>query len=267
MAADLILTNGVVHTVDAARSVREAVAVADGRIVAVGSASEVAELAGPGDADRRRRGRHGAARLPGRALPPGDGRVRAARCATCSRAAARRSTCGASREYARGQPRPRMGAGRRLVDERFPRRHPHPPAAGRGRGRPAGGAHQPRLARSLGQHPRAGAGRNRPRHARPGGGRIERDEHGEPVGMLQERRCGWCSSLAPEPDADQRAAGRARAQEYYHRLGITACQDAEVEARLPGGLRAAGAGRRADPAGSCQPGLGADPATTRSWTS
>ena len=48
MAADLILTNGVVHTVDAARSVREAVAVADGRIVAVGSASEVAELAGPG---------------------------------------------------------------------------------------------------------------------------------------------------------------------------------------------------------------------------
>ena len=47
MAADLILTNGVVHTVDAARSMHEAVAVTDGRIVAVGSASEVAELAGP----------------------------------------------------------------------------------------------------------------------------------------------------------------------------------------------------------------------------
>ena len=48
MAADLILTNGVVHTVDAARTVREAVAVTDGRILAVGSAAEIAELAGPG---------------------------------------------------------------------------------------------------------------------------------------------------------------------------------------------------------------------------
>ncbi len=36
-------------------------------------------------------------------------------------------------------------------------------------------------------------------------------------------------SLAPGPDADQRAAGVLGAQEYYHRLGITACQDAEVK--------------------------------------
>ena len=48
MTADLILTNGVVHTVDAARSVREAMAVTDGRILAVGSVAEIAELAGPG---------------------------------------------------------------------------------------------------------------------------------------------------------------------------------------------------------------------------
>ena len=47
MAADLILTNGVVYTVDAARSRHEAVAVAGGRIVAVGTAAEVGELAGP----------------------------------------------------------------------------------------------------------------------------------------------------------------------------------------------------------------------------
>ena len=47
MAADLILTNGIVYTVDAARSRHEAVAVADGRIVAVGTAAEVGELAGP----------------------------------------------------------------------------------------------------------------------------------------------------------------------------------------------------------------------------
>ena len=47
MAPDLILTNGVVYTVDASRSRHEAVAVSDGRIVAVGTAAEVGELAGP----------------------------------------------------------------------------------------------------------------------------------------------------------------------------------------------------------------------------
>lgn len=47
MAADMILTNGVVYTVDAARSRHEAVAVSGGRIAAVGTAAEVGALAGP----------------------------------------------------------------------------------------------------------------------------------------------------------------------------------------------------------------------------
>jgi predicted amidohydrolase YtcJ len=63
----------------------------------------------------------------------------------------------------------------------------------------------------------------------PAGGRIERDEHGEPVGMLQEQAMWLVLSLAPGPDADQRAAGVLGAQEYYHQLGITACQDADVK--------------------------------------
>ena len=47
MQADLVLTNGVVYTVDARRSRHEALAVKDGRIVALGSASEAAEWCGP----------------------------------------------------------------------------------------------------------------------------------------------------------------------------------------------------------------------------
>jgi hypothetical protein len=47
MQADLVLTNGVVYTVDARRSRHEALAVGDGRIVALGSAAEAAEWAGP----------------------------------------------------------------------------------------------------------------------------------------------------------------------------------------------------------------------------
>ena len=46
--ADLIFTNGVVHTVDASNSLAEAVAVSDGRILAVGSNTSVAATAGPG---------------------------------------------------------------------------------------------------------------------------------------------------------------------------------------------------------------------------
>ena len=45
--ADLILTNGVVYTVDAGRSRHAAVALRDGRVAAVGSAPEVAALRGP----------------------------------------------------------------------------------------------------------------------------------------------------------------------------------------------------------------------------
>jgi len=47
MVADLILTNGHVYTVDAARSRHEAVAIAAGRVVALGSAAEIAALRGP----------------------------------------------------------------------------------------------------------------------------------------------------------------------------------------------------------------------------
>ncbi len=47
MHADLILTNAHVYAVDAARSHHEAVAVAGGRILAVGSAADVAALRGP----------------------------------------------------------------------------------------------------------------------------------------------------------------------------------------------------------------------------
>ena len=47
MQADLILTNGIVYTVDARRSRHEAVAIKDGRIVAVGDDALVAECRGP----------------------------------------------------------------------------------------------------------------------------------------------------------------------------------------------------------------------------
>ena len=46
LAADLLLINGRVLTMDAHDSVTQAIAVRDGKIVAVGSTAEVAPLAG-----------------------------------------------------------------------------------------------------------------------------------------------------------------------------------------------------------------------------
>ena len=45
--ADIVLTGGQVHTVDAVRSTAAAVAVRDGRIVAVGAAREIERHVGP----------------------------------------------------------------------------------------------------------------------------------------------------------------------------------------------------------------------------
>src|SRR5262245_23506593 len=45
--ADLVLLNGRIYTVDAAKPWAEAIAVRDSRIVAVGTAAEVRPLAGP----------------------------------------------------------------------------------------------------------------------------------------------------------------------------------------------------------------------------
>ena len=68
---DLILKNGVILTLDARQPRAEAIAIAGGRILAVGSNDEVATLAGARDArcGSRRQDRH--ARLHRRAQPPG----------------------------------------------------------------------------------------------------------------------------------------------------------------------------------------------------
>jgi predicted amidohydrolase YtcJ len=66
--------------------------------------------------------------------------------------------------------------------------------------------------------------------ADPPGGRIERDPEGEPLGTLQEQAMHLVLDRAPAPTHAERVAGIRAGQAYYHRLGITACQDALVDA-------------------------------------
>jgi hypothetical protein len=227
VAVDLILTNGVVHTVDAARSVHQAVAVADGRVAAVGSAADVAQLAGPATRVVDVEG--------GMVLPA----FQDAHCHLGSAGYARtlcdlHESRGADehlqrvRDYARAHAERPWIVGGGWLSSDFP----------------GGIATRQELDAAVPDRPAvlttsdvhgawvntraleaAGIGADTPD---PPGGRIERDEHGEPVGMLQEQAMHLVLDLAPKPGTAERAAGLRIAQEYYLGLGITACQDATV---------------------------------------
>jgi len=66
----------------------------------------------------------------------------------------------------------------------------------------------------------------------PEGGRIERDEKGEPTGTLRETAMHIIQKLIPERSRQDYAAGLRRGQELANRLGITSIQDAWVNMEL-----------------------------------
>ena len=72
---------------------------------------------------------------------------------------------------------------------------------------------------------RAGITRDTPD---PDDGRIERDEHGEPIGTLQEGAMTLVSRLVPSPSEADYDRALDAAQHYLFSLGITGWQDAIV---------------------------------------
>ena len=64
----------------------------------------------------------------------------------------------------------------------------------------------------------------------PADGRIERDERGEPSGTLHEGAQSLVERHAPPPTEAELAAGLVAGQRYLHSVGITAWQDAIVDA-------------------------------------
>jgi predicted amidohydrolase YtcJ len=62
----------------------------------------------------------------------------------------------------------------------------------------------------------------------PADGRIERDERGEPSGTLHEGAADLVGRFAPDPTPDDVDEGLRKGQEYLHSLGITGWQDAIV---------------------------------------
>ncbi len=62
----------------------------------------------------------------------------------------------------------------------------------------------------------------------PSGGRIERDAAGWPQGTLHEHAMDLVRDLIPRTTQEEWEAGVLRAQAEYHRVGITAWQDASI---------------------------------------
>ncbi|HEU4526317.1 MAG TPA: amidohydrolase [Actinomycetota bacterium] len=231
-SADLVLVNGAVYTVDAARRWARGVAVRDGRIVAVGTDDDIRDLVGSRTEIVDLRGR---LLLPGfqdaHVHPPAAG-VDMLECDLhdLSDLDGYRARI---REYAEAHPDLEwiLGGGwsmdvfpggtptKDLLDDIVPERPVYLP------NRDGHGAWVNSEALKL-----ARVTRDTPD---PRDGRIERDQLGEPSGTLHEGAMQLVAEHAPEPTPGEWEQGLIAAQAYLHSLGITAWQDAIVGGPYP----------------------------------
>lgn len=230
--ADLVFVNGAVYTVDAARRWANAVAVADGAIVAVGSDAEIRKLAGR---DTEVVDLEGRMLLPGfqdaHAHPPASG-LDLLRCNLSeeySLAAYERVVAG----YAAANPNEDWIAGSGWSMDVFAGGNPPKEALDRVvPDRPV--RLWSRDGHSVWVNSRAlaiaGVTSDTPD---PSDGWIVRAERGEPAGALHEGACDLVEKHVPEPSAEDWLEGLRAAQTYLHSLGITAWQDAIVGGHYP----------------------------------
>jgi predicted amidohydrolase YtcJ len=226
-AADFVLVNGAVHTVDPTLPHASALAIRGGRIAAVGAEEDVRDLVGPSTETLDLKGR---TVVPGfqdaHAHPAGAG-VERSKCdltdlhgrdAYLERIAA----------YASAHPDAEwiVGGGwamdvfpggiptKDLLDSIVPDRPVFLPS----RDHHSGWVNSKALEI-------AGIDAET---ADPSDGRIERDANGEPVGALQEGAMDLVQRVVPDVTVEEIAAGILDAQRYLHSLGITAWQEAIV---------------------------------------
>jgi predicted amidohydrolase YtcJ len=223
--ADLVLQGGVVHTIDADRSTAQAVAVRNGDIVLVGTDAEVRELVGPKTEQIA---------LEGRMLLPGfqDAHIHA------STGGLERIRCDLSGVH-------EVDAYLDLV-RRYAEAHADTPwILGGGWALdvfPNGIPTREMLDHVV--HDRPVFLSNRDHHGAwvnskalelagvtaqtddPPDGRIERDEHGDPVGTLQEGAMHVVERIVPKPTLGEQRGAILEAERHLFSLGITGWQEA-----------------------------------------
>lgn len=226
MYADLVFTGGPVFTADTVRSRTDAVAVLNGRIVAVGS-PQVAELIGPSTE---------VVDLAGRLLIPGfqdahihpvGGGMELLRCNLAdSHDVSEYEAVIAG--YAADHPDEEWILGGGWAMAAFPGGTPTAAALDRlVPDRPVFLPNRDHHSAWVNSVALAAAGITRDTPD-PEDGRIERDADGNPSGVLHEGAMSLVEGLIPEPTTEEIVEGLLAGQAYLHSLGITGWQDAII---------------------------------------
>jgi predicted amidohydrolase YtcJ len=228
--ADLAVRGGRVFTADRSNPWAEVVAVRDGRIVAVGSASQVESLLGPGTRVVEARGGLVAPSFQDSHVHP-DGGGLAMKYCSLHDLHGEAAYLAAIRSYVEAHPDAQwiVGDGWTLSD--FAGGTPHrslldsvvPERPAYVENRDGHGAWVNSKALEL-----AGIDASTPD---PVDGRIEREPDGAPFGMLHEGAMHLVLSLVPPPTDEELLVALLAAQAHLHALGITAWQDAHVSPR------------------------------------
>jgi predicted amidohydrolase YtcJ len=226
--ADLVLTGGRVATMDAARRFVSAVAVRDGRIVAVGPDATVAEHIGPSTRVIALRGRTVTPGFQDAHVHPVGGGLDMQRCdlhgsLTASEFLESIAT------YARSHPAEAWIRGGGWYMAAFERGAPRREELDRiVPDRPV--MLSSRDGHSVWVNSRAleiaGIGSATPD---PSDGRIERDPDGSPSGTLHEGAIDLVEQFQPDDTPSELEEGLRIGQRHLHSLGITAWQDAIIE--------------------------------------
>lgn len=221
--ADLLFTNGRVHTMDTARRQSTAVAVTAGRVTALGAAATAARGPTTDVID-----------LAGRALFPGfiDAHIHPAvaglesQQADLSTAATVRECLDIIGVYARAHPDREWitggGWSMELFDGGTPSRTLLDDVVGN---RPVYLTNRDHHGAWMNSRALQVAMIDSDTHD-PADGRIERDAAGAPTGMLQEGAMGLVAQHVPPPTAKEKLSGLLAAQRLLHSYGITGWQDA-----------------------------------------
>jgi predicted amidohydrolase YtcJ len=224
---DLILRGGVVYTLDAGRTSAEAVAIADRRIVAVGSDAEVMRLAAPSTRVVDLGGRFAMPAFHDVHVHPMSAGVELGQCnlndvsgADGTLEAIRRCVAAESSRpwlVGGGWALPSFPPGRPTRQDLDPITGSKPAALSSADGHSLW-ANSAALAA-------AGITRSTPD---PEAGRIERDTRGEPTGLLRESATALVGKVVPPTTAEEYDAGLVRALAELNRVGIVSFLEASA---------------------------------------
>ena len=223
MAGDLILINGHIITSDPARPVAEAVAIRNGLIAAVGTNADALAERRAGTEVIDLRGRTATAAFnDAHCHPMYVGFAAAAINARPEETTSINQLIAKVRERAASFPPDRWIRARGYDDARFDERR-HPNRADLDAGAPE---HPVIVVRACG-HIAVASTRRRLQLAGitaatrdPEGGVIDRDEHGEPTGILRESAMRSVNDVIPQPSVEEIVDALDQAAALYHAAGV-----------------------------------------------